>query len=159
MAISEKQLKANKENAKRGGVKTKEGKSKSRLNAVKHGLLLTSQILLPGEDDKEMAQFRDSVILELKLYGELELFLLDRLIICAWRLRRAIGIETNLILGLYKNRAAEDPNVLAYDKLRAEIVFIHGHSVEKISRYEAAIERQLYKALNELNELLEKRNK
>ncbi|MFC1957264.1 hypothetical protein ACFLX0_00390 [Chloroflexota bacterium] len=50
MAISEKQHRANRENAKKGGVKTKEGKSKSRLNAVKHGMILTSQMLLKGED-------------------------------------------------------------------------------------------------------------
>ena len=37
--ISQKQLEANRENAKLGGVKTEEGKAVSRYNAVKHGLL------------------------------------------------------------------------------------------------------------------------
>ena len=58
MTISEKQLKANRENAKKGGVNTKKGKIKSRLNAVKHGMLLTSQVVLPGEDVRSLADFR-----------------------------------------------------------------------------------------------------
>lgn len=159
MAISEKQLKANRENAKKGGVKTKEGKLRSRLNAVKHGMLLTSQILLPGDDDKEMAEFRGSVIFELEPWGELELLLLDRFITCAWRLRRVIGIETNIIWDLYRKRTVEAPDFLAYDRKQAEIAFMNGPYVEKISRYEAAIERQMYKALDKFIELREKRTK
>ena len=38
MTISDKQLEANRKNAKLGGVKTEEGKAVSRLNALKHGV-------------------------------------------------------------------------------------------------------------------------
>jgi len=38
MVISEKQLDANRKNAKKGGVKTEQGKAISRLNAEKHGI-------------------------------------------------------------------------------------------------------------------------
>ena len=37
--VSERQLQANRENAKKGGVKTEEGKSVIKYNAQKHGLL------------------------------------------------------------------------------------------------------------------------
>ena len=50
MTISDKQLEANRKNAKLGGVKTEEGKEVSRLNALKHGLL-SEVILLPEEDE------------------------------------------------------------------------------------------------------------
>ena len=46
---SAKQLKSNRENALKGGVKTEAGKAVVRLNAVSHGLL-TQDVLLPGED-------------------------------------------------------------------------------------------------------------
>ena len=39
MTVSEKQLEANRKNAQKGGVKTEEGKSIVRYNALKHGLL------------------------------------------------------------------------------------------------------------------------
>lgn len=37
MEVSEEKLNANRENAKKGGVKTDDGKRKSRMNALKHG--------------------------------------------------------------------------------------------------------------------------
>ena len=39
MTASEKQIAANRENAKLGGVKSSEGKSHSKMNALKHGIL------------------------------------------------------------------------------------------------------------------------
>ncbi len=44
---TEKQVNANRENALLGGVKTEEGKEKSRMNAVKHGFF--SYIVLEFE--------------------------------------------------------------------------------------------------------------
>ena len=159
MRISEKQHEANKKNAKKGGVKTEEGKIKSRLNSIRHGMLLTSQMVLEGENVKEFADFRGSVIFELVPYGELELLLVDRFITCVWRLRRIISIEANNIQNLYTKRAIENPNLLAYDKIQAESAFMSGPSVEKILRYETTIERQMYKALDKFIELREKRTK
>ncbi len=45
---SEKQIEANKENGKLGGVKTDEGKAVSKYNAIKHGLL-SKEVLLEDE--------------------------------------------------------------------------------------------------------------
>ncbi|MFC1934326.1 hypothetical protein ACFLXX_04215 [Chloroflexota bacterium] len=159
MTISEKQIKANRENGKKGGVKTEEGKLRSRLNSVKHGMLLTSQMLLQGEDVKRLAKFQRKVISELVPYGELELLLVDRFITCAWRLRRVISVEKDSILGLYKKRDVKSPELLAYDKRIAELLFLNGHSVEKILRYETAREREMYKAIDKLIELQGKRIK
>lgn len=51
MTISQKQLEANRQNAKLGGVKTEGGKAVSKLNALKHGLL-SQEVLLEGEKEK-----------------------------------------------------------------------------------------------------------
>ena len=53
MMVSKKQLVANKQNARKGGVKTAEGKSLTRLNALKHGLL-SEEILLTGENEEAL---------------------------------------------------------------------------------------------------------
>jgi len=45
---SEKQIEANKNNAKKGGVKTVEGKEVSRMNALKHGIL-SSELYICSE--------------------------------------------------------------------------------------------------------------
>ena len=43
--VSEKQLLVNRENAKKGGPKTSEGKAAVRFNALKHGLLCKDLLL------------------------------------------------------------------------------------------------------------------
>lgn len=159
MAISEKQLKANRENAKKGGVNTKEGKLKSRLNAVKHGLLFSQQIILPGEDKEELASLQTEVRFELAPYGQLELLLVDRFISSIWRLRRVLNIERMHILDQYPEVISEDPIKRNAQKVFAESAFINGPSVDIILRYETTIERQMYKTLDKLIELRKIRDK
>ncbi len=97
MNISEKQLKANQENCKLGGVKTDEGKAIVRYNAVKHGLL--SRELYIDENDKvDFEEFKNGIIDEFTPNSSLENFLVDRIVACAWRLRMVIKIEKNVIL-------------------------------------------------------------
>ncbi len=49
MTVSEKQLKANKKNAQKDGVKTPEGKAIVKYNALKHGLLAKEAVITVGE--------------------------------------------------------------------------------------------------------------
>jgi hypothetical protein len=158
MAISGKQLKANRENAKKGGVKTQKGKLKSRMNTVKHGLLLSSQIVLPGEDKEEFAAFQEAVMFELLPYGELELLLVDRFISNAWRLRRVLNIERTHILSHYPKVPSGNPKMQHFAKFGAA-AYITRPSVDTILRYETTIERQMYKAVDKFIELREKRDK
>ena len=160
MSISKKQLKANRENAKKGGVKTKKGKLKSRLNAVKHGLLLRNEILLPGEDASEFAEFQTSMFYELLPNGQLELNIVDRLVTSFWRLRRALRMETTLIMEQWPEGCpSKDPEHWVFEKYHAEKMFINGPSIDTLMRYEAAIERQWYKALDKLIEVRKIRDK
>ena len=101
MSISEKQLKANRENAKKGGVKTQKGKAISRFNATKHAMLLSVKLVIPGEDIKEFLDFQGDIVKELQPSGVLEDLLVDRFIACAWRLRRILSIESMLFLENY----------------------------------------------------------
>ena len=67
MTISDKQLEANRKNAKLGGVKTEEGKEVSRLNALKHGLL-SEVILLPEEDEDALLKLGKQMHTRTKRY-------------------------------------------------------------------------------------------
>ena len=86
--ISREKLEANRRNAKKStGPRTQEGKRRSSLNAMKHGL--TSRIpLLPHEDP---GQFDDRMawwIQNLKPQNGLELIQVSRAAYCSWQLSR-----------------------------------------------------------------------
>jgi hypothetical protein len=57
VCISERKLEANRRNGAKGGVKTEEGKRRSRRNALKHGLRATT-LLIEDETTAEGQSFR-----------------------------------------------------------------------------------------------------
>jgi hypothetical protein len=100
MTISEKQLKANKKNAQKGGVKTADGKAIVKYNALKHGLLAKEVVVTVGEGAENSEEF--SVLLEdlrtqLAPAGTLEEMLVEKIAVAYWRLRRAYRYEVGLI--------------------------------------------------------------
>ena len=156
MTISDKQLEANRKNAKLGGVKTEEGKAVSSLNALKHGLL-SEVILLPEEDEALLLELGKRMRTELKPVGELELSLVDRITSNLWRLRRALKVEKEMMYEDCHPKISfgeEGKNLgeaLSYD-------FANYDTYGKFIRYEASIERGFYKALHELQRLQAIRN-
>ncbi len=146
--VSEKQLEANRENAKLGGVKTEEGKAISRYNAVKHGIL-TKDMLLPEEDALELEDLSKKLRSELKPASEIEMILTERIIANTWRLKRALKGEREMIeadirgvFGGVKNFGS----ALSSD-------FANSDSYGKFTRYETCLERGIYKALHELQRI------
>lgn len=94
--ISEKQLIANRENGKKGGVKTLAGREISKYNAFRHGILSTATVLRKGDLRESEGEFR---ALCAKFYedvqpvGMIEHALLDKLIMLYWRERRLVRGE------------------------------------------------------------------
>ena len=157
---TEKQIAANHRNAQSStGPRTPEGKARSSLNAVKHGLT-AAQILIPSESADEFeshaASFRD----RFAPVDSVESFLVDQMIVAAWRLRRTRFLESKI----YAQRAFE---VDRHQKEREEELtdaadhIVTGYrrecsgtnSLENISRQETRIERAFYRALHEFNRL------
>jgi len=93
---SDRKAKANRRNAlKSTGPKTTEGKAAVRFNALKHGLL-SSEILLPGEDEAALQDLGERLRAELQPVGELENLLADRITTLFWRLRRLGRVEAGI---------------------------------------------------------------
>ena len=93
---SSRQVEANRRNAQKStGPRTDAGKGKVALNAIKHGLL-SQQVVLPNEDEKEFAEFSLRLITALGPVGELEEMLVATIAASAWRLRRVIRVERGL---------------------------------------------------------------
>lgn len=154
--VSEKQLEANKKNAKLGGVKTPEGKETSKLNALKHGLL-SKEALLDDENKEELVSLEKSLRKELKPVGTMEQILVGKIVTNIWRLKRAIRIETEMM----KSGCKGDEFSFTGEKSLGEAMsydFVNYDSYGKFTRYEASIENGLYKALNKLQELQSRRN-
>jgi hypothetical protein len=96
--ISEAQLLANRTNgAKSRGPLTDEGKVIASRNAIQHGLLAKTDILVPGETEDDLKAFTDALRADLLPQGATEEMLFDRIVSCAWRLKRAAKIETSLL--------------------------------------------------------------
>ena len=69
---TQKQIEANRRNSRRStGPKTRTGKSESKINAMKHGLL-AADLVVRDEDPVEFAGVLENLVDELRAQGPLE---------------------------------------------------------------------------------------
>lgn len=85
---------ANRRNAQKStGPRTLTGKRVSRQNALQHGLL-AREVLLASERATDLQDLDRRLREALRPADELEALLVDRVVSCAWRLRRALQAES-----------------------------------------------------------------
>jgi len=137
------QIAANRRNALYStGPRTRRGKSISRINALKHGLS-AEHVVLFDEEAPEFERFVHKWMRACKPRGFIEQQLVERIAICAWRLRRLYRIETDLF-----NKCRTDwtkgetrlPIAIETTFFRAAA---NENTLEKLTRYERSIERSL----------------
>lgn len=147
---SDKQIKANQENAKLGGVKTEEGKEISKYNALKHGLL-SKEVLLDDENEEELSELLKRLRATLKPVGEIEQILVDRITANTWRLKRALKIEREMIINETEREMGDFADKTVGEAFSKD--FANYDTYGKFTRYETCIENGIYKALKKLQEL------
>jgi len=117
---SKKQIKANRQNSKKAGVKTSKGKAVSKFNALKHGLL-SNEIVIDTGDGKENRDEFDALLNGLCEYytptGTLEEILVEKMAVSYWRLRRAKRYE----IGIIRNTLDSFTNELNTNELKEDI--------------------------------------
>jgi hypothetical protein len=156
---SDLQLNANRENAQHStGPRTPEGKSRTRLNAFRHGL--TGQILIftPDEQaafDAHCAGIRDSY----KPIGALETELAHSIAEDRWRLRRARAIE-NAIFALSLDAAEPDApelseSAIAFSTARAFIQ--NSKALDLLSIYETRLQRNIERNIRQIEHVQKQR--
>jgi hypothetical protein len=156
---SPKKTQANRQNAlKSTGHKTPEGKASVRHNALKHGLL-AQEVLLQEEDEEVLRELDERLRAELRPEGEVEDLLVEQIVAAHWRLRRMRRVEA----GVFDRESSSARSVanslypLPEGTSMLGLSFIRdangANAFSKLSRYETAIERSLYKALHELQRL------
>jgi hypothetical protein len=160
---SARQIAANRRNAQKcTGPKTAEGKRASRMNALKHGM--SARILvLPYEDEIEYHELRAKLIEGYQPANNQELMLVDQIAAGYWRTARARAYEREMLAGQVATRkldnglaAAPDPG---HDDCAGAVVLTKEpkSSFENYFRYDASIERALYRAINALEKLQSRR--
>lgn len=142
---------ANRRNAlKSTGPRTPKGKSTVARNAVKHGLL-SREVLLPDENRSAFRAMAANLCDTLQPEGAVELLLVERIAAATWRLRRVQKIETDLCDTDKPGRKDLTPGTRFIQDSWGPNAFL------KLSRYETAIERSLYRALREFERVQTKR--
>jgi len=164
---SKKQIAANRNNAKKStGPKTQQGKAVSSKNATKHGLL-SQHLLLPDECELQLEQFHSQLIEQLSPANQLESLLAERIIATAWRLRRIQRIETEMMTNDLQPKKPKwqlslnslsppDENLTLGAAIAKNATNIDTY--DKLRRYEAHIERSLFRNLHILKILKTTRN-
>ena len=147
--ISEKQLEANRRNARRStGPNTAEGKERSSRNNLRHGL--TGQItVLPSEDREAHDLFCNRLIEHLNPENPMEEQLANSIAEDGWRLNRVTAIETN-IFALGRDRERRELQCALKD---AETFLDQARSFQLLTLYEQRINRNLQRNLKQLREL------
>jgi hypothetical protein len=145
-------METNNDKVNKGGVKTEEGKAITKYNATKHGLL-SKEVLLDDEDGNQLDDLYKSCHEVFAPVGKFEEILVDKIVACLWRQRRAIVVERNAM-----EYEREDQTSIALgfggdNTKKGEKAMIDNDVIEKLLRYETTIERSMYRAIHELNRL------
>ena len=138
---SQKQIEANRRNAlKSTGPKSDDGKARSRLNALRHGLT-AEQAVLPHEDENDYEKLREGMLESYAPENSAEQAIVEELANAYWRLLRMHRVENQYwdhLGGCYNRGDAGIAEALlqAPDK-----------QTRNYFRYYAQVERSYYKAL------------
>jgi hypothetical protein len=143
---SEKQIEANRQNPLKSAEPTSlEGKSRASKNAIKHGIL-SKNLVISGEKASKYQVCRQNLIETLQPEGTMEALLVEKIACLAWRQRRAVQAESSLFhKGLL--------NEWSRKGLESFFQGREGDCLQNLSRYEANIEKNFYRALHQLKEL------
>ena len=121
--------------AKSHGPVTEEGKKKSSMNALKHGLCASHDLLIYSDSIDEFTAYKNSVYQHYRPTDGEEDFWVDRIVGCRWKLRRVWAMEAESVGPVDSSRKFNYPDP---------------KQLGAFSRYEAEIERAMKRAMTEL---------
>ncbi len=152
------QIEANRLNSlKSTGPRTEDGKQRSRLNAVRHGLTAET-VIACLEDAEDYKAFEEAICEGYAPFTAVERELVLRVANLLWRLRRANLIETELFASeaieqesQKRTAALATADSAALGKVFLRLVSQPNKPLDRLTRYEAALWRQAKQLLAQLN--------
>ena len=154
--ISDKQVEANRNNALLStGPKTEEGKKRSSMNALRHGI--TGQVTTMTDEDRAAHdKLSQALIQSLAPEGAMEIQLAQRIATDSWRLNRISAVEDNLFaLGLQENggRLCPDNEQVDAALTAARVFTMESKTLQLLTLYEQRLNRAVQKNLALLKSL------
>jgi len=148
MRVTDRQLKANRENAKSAGVRTEEGKKTVRQNSFKHGM--TAVLLLDtaglGESEDQYMTLLEGLRESLKPTSFIEESLIEEMAKAQFKLRRFDLAEAKCLSTWMKGGITDFISMRSMEQLQ---IFI---------KYKTSLENQFYRALHSLYESRQPKN-
>jgi hypothetical protein len=137
------------------GPKSAEGKRKSSLNALRHGL--TGQIVvMPTEDLQAYQRHLESFTAEYRPQGPTEAHLVQALADTSWRLNRVAALETNVLtLGV---ASGSGPSIGAPQQIQDALAIVaalesQSKALANLSMHSQRLSRQFERTAAQLREL------
>jgi hypothetical protein len=143
--------------AKSHGPKSDEGRKKSAMNAVTHGLY-AANVLLEHESKEQHSEMLDAYIRQFQPSGQAEFDLVEDMVAAKWRQRRLWAIEASLFeLEMMNQEPILDEKYSSYDEI-THLSYTYRALAESpvlpfLTRHEARLERAYSRALTNLLEL------
>jgi hypothetical protein len=157
MPISELQLAANRANAQLShGPNTPNGKKKSSMNALRHGV--TAQTTIMTEEDRiKHDEFCRNMVADFAPVGTMEIFLASSVAEEAWRLNHARA-ECNNVVAIGHFDGTGDAYETEHPEIHtavtsAQVTRDHAKDLELLSLYEQRIHRSFEKYFAQLRQL------
>ena len=145
MSASPAQIAANRANGQLStGPRTPEGKLRSSLNALRHGLT-SKMVLLPGDDLEAYNNFKLAFFADLKPNGVLEEQLAFTLVNTQWRLNRCRAFEDSILATEAGDPGDPDAN--------ARLTHGQVESLAKLSLYESRLQRTFQTTLKQFRDI------
>ena len=172
--LSGKKIAANRANAQRStGPRTEQGKARSKLNSLKHGLLASEAVTISVEGEAAHHEFEalcDSLEQEHEPRTPTEELLVQKFALAAWRLRRLVRFEQKTI---FDAKQHEDQMIIDWPIVHEGYQWHYPINRKKagldglripgavdmacLTRYDAAFNRDFYRSLGELRKMRKER--
>ena len=137
------------------GPRTQEGKQRSSLNALRHGL--TGQIVvMPTEDLEAYRAHVQAFVDDRKPKGPIESHLVQSLADTAWRLNRVAALEANLLTlaaAREPNPCDDAPGQIQQALAIASALEVHAKAFSNLSLHSQRLSRQFERTVAQLAEL------
>jgi hypothetical protein len=147
MRLSKKAVASRINGARSRGPKTEEGRKRSSMNALRHGLL-SNCVLIPGESKEVFDLLLNQHLAKLEPADGPEHSAVEEMVACIWRQRRLWAIETRLLANAAaKHTETDDP----LDSIAAAFSDLaKGPELAAVHRYDGRLHRMHQRALQNL---------